>query len=135
MGRIQGLIIFVFALLCSCHESALNVAIKTANGASEVGETAADVLRDTCTDAYSELASSIETKRMTAVEGTARLEKLDTYCPKMRDAYRALRAAHIALLAGVKAAQAGALSIPVLIPLTTKTAEAMAVVSRIGAEP
>lgn len=108
--------VYAAAVLVGCSGSAIDAPIRVANGAGAVGDTAAKVLHEQCTERY---------KQIRAVDVPA----LDTRCEPARQAFGALRAAHGALVAGIEAARAGgdASRLPALVARLARASEDLSV--------
>lgn len=111
------------ALLCLGCSSPLNGAIVVANAARDAGEVAREELQVRCVEGYKSATS------------TADVARLDGVCLPLRDAYRGLRGAHLALVTAIQVAQArGDISVlPAAMAATVEASELVATAVQGGA--
>lgn len=101
---IAALVLLIISTWCSGCVSALNVAIASSNGLGDMLDATAPIVEERCTRPYRAIADHAaamdEAKRLAAVA------KLDQLCLPLATAYDSARAAHIAAIAAIIAAQA-----------------------------
>jgi len=96
--------------------SPITSAIVVANASRDAGEVAAEQLQTRCVDGYR------------AAGDLADVARLDGVCLPLRDAYRGLRGAHLALVVAIQVAQARG-DIAALVPAVAATVEASELVA------
>lgn len=98
----------IVVLLSGCARP-LDTAIVSANAARDVGDAAADALDAGCTQRY-------------AAARASDVPEIDRACLPAAKAYSAYRAAHAALVAGIQAAEGGALTTGEVLVLAARLA-------------
>ena len=101
---IAALVLLIISTWCSGCVSALNVAIASSNGLGDMLDATAPIVEERCTRPYRTIADHAaamdDAKRLAAVS------RLDELCLPLATAYDSARAAHIAAIAAIIAAQA-----------------------------
>jgi len=103
--------------LAGCGMSPVSSAIVVANASRDAGEVAREELETRCVEGYR------------AAGDIATVARLDEVCLPLRDAYRGLRGAHLALVTAIQVAQARG-DLGALLPAVAATVEASEIVAR-----
>ena len=101
---IAALVLLIISTWCSGCVSALNVAIASSNGLGDMLDATAPIVEERCTRPYRVIADHAAT--MDEAKRLAAVTKLDQLCLPLATAYDSARAAHIAAIAAIIAAQA-----------------------------
>lgn len=101
---IAALVLLIISTWCSGCVSALNVAIASSNGLGDMLDATAPIVEERCTRPYRAIADHAAT--MDEAKRLAAVTKLDQLCLPLATAYDSARAAHIAAIAAIIAAQA-----------------------------
>ena len=101
---IAALVLLIISTWCSGCVSALNVAIASSNGLGDMLDATAPIVEERCTRPYRAIADHAAT--MDEAKRLAAVTKLDQLCLPLATAYDSARAAHIAAIAALIAAQA-----------------------------
>lgn len=101
---IAALVLLIISTWCSGCVSALNVAIASSNGLGDMLDATAPIVEERCTRPYRAIADHAAT--MDEAKRVAAVTKLDDLCLPLATAYDSARAAHIAAIAAIIAAQA-----------------------------
>lgn len=100
---LAAFLLLIVSHMCGCG-SALNSAIAASNGLGDMLDATAPIVEERCTRPYRAIADHAaamdDAKRLAAVS------KLDELCLPLATAYDSARAAHIAAIAAIIAAQA-----------------------------
>lgn len=100
-----------------CGMSPVSSAIVVANASRDAGEVAREELETRCVAGYR------------AAEVRADVARLDAVCLPLRDAYRGLRGAHLALVTAIQVAEARG-DVAALVPAVAATVEASELLAR-----
>lgn len=90
---VLGMLVCLALSCVGCAATPIDVATTAANAAATTGDRAAALLHNVCTVPYREAKTHEQ------------VAKLDTFCPDLANALDAYRAAHLAIVAAIQAAQ------------------------------